>query len=1312
MKNKKRKQNSGKGRKAFRRSISAVALALVLAASLLIQLPLNTNSLTVRADDRVSETGDASAADSKGADTGLSTDQAEKTEKQTEDQTAADDKAEAENVSAESDPSEEADQASDGPAKEQKDAKAVNDSKDGQEFTYRATTDSGIQVTVKAEQSVLPCPGEEITLEVKDLTAAELDQNEKNLYSGVLSKQAENVSQVLEAQTDNKGEVTEKVIDPKTLETKDDAASNLTVENNADGTKIIIVGSDDKTQVTNYLVDVKLMHNGEEIEPTGEVDVEFQSEILKENGSTEATSAEAGITHLDTAEGKAVDTGAQIDKNKGTAKLKTESFSTYLVVKGGSGETDLKTALTEAGDGDIVQLNDDIQDAKKNSAYGINTGWQIEISKKVTLDLHGHRIWISGGNNVNGLFIVKNGGSLTITDRTISADNTHLTGEAITEGKKYGNIASMDTDRKTLTYYVTKSNGKVTKYTYSYGETGYIDGNISNSSGGVIYVESGGTLKLEKGLLTNTADNSHIIYGVNGSNVEITGGYVCGSNSTETGAGIYFSGSELKMSGGVIAANSSSNGTSNENSNAIPQGGGGICVNGESHGSTLSLSGGIISGNQVTKATGFGAGVLAQNQSTIDISGDAYITNNKLSGGNFSDGTGLYGGGGIAACGYVSNVINMSGGYVTGNESWLGGGGLFVGASNYNKRGTTPSELTLTKGDVSYNVADYGEGGGIRVSKKSTATINPAKGDTVNIKNNATHTVNDWGGGGIFVQQEGTLKLENAYIKENVAKGAGGGLAGCPTGNISIDMSRTAIFDNEAKKESYSGGTEGKKDDQDFLKPDFIKNGNKVNDLFIVANYSDGHNNSTSKVIAAISGDMLGGGSEDWTGDIVDEAHSHSASNNESVSYTLENPISSGETVYAVHLAALTANPSQTSKDNALKNARVFIMDNYSSVHGGGIMTNGNVEAIENTEIVNYPSIAITGKKSFPGKIQDGQFEFYLLSKKPKLNSDSWVYDEDSSRSVIKNDENGYLTSGKVNKDGTFTIDQFTLNDFDTNKLQAGDNSQKTFYLIEARGDDPSIKYDDHYYEINVTFRYTRTNEIKFSQGGSKTTYALSWNSVDIKKIDANSSDDTGTALSAPDFSLDSSLQNSPLNEKINILNGDNQSTFENSYKNVKLKIHKYDKDKGVTSALSGAVFRLLGEDKLAQISNDANGNDIQSLTTDENGNVTIEALNYGTYYLKEITAPAGYNTCELIKVVIDQNGVTYTIGSNDEINTAVVDTDNAYVINVPNTPGSKLPNTGGNGTKWIFALGAMLVLLSITYKFTLRQKRERREEQ
>lgn len=135
----------------------------------------------------------------------------------------------------------------------------------------------------------------------------------------------------------------------------------------------------------------------------------------------------------------------------------------------------------------------------------------------------------------------------------------------------------------------------------------------------------------------------------------------------------------------------------------------------------------------------------------------------------------------------------------------------------------------------------------------------------------------------------------------------------------------------------------------------------------------------------------------------------------------------------------------------------------------------------------------------------------------------------------------------------------------------------------------------------------------------------------------------------------------------------------------------------GTDTPLSGAKFQLYTDEPCKnEVNVKLDGTDYLVGSTDTNKNVmtspastgefTIKGLKAGTYYLKEIEAPTGYNLlAKAIKVVIADNGQVQV-----EKNGAVT---NVKRVEVQNKSGTLLPSTGGAGTTMIYLVGALLVL-------------------
>ncbi len=90
-------------------------------------------------------------------------------------------------------------------------------------------------------------------------------------------------------------------------------------------------------------------------------------------------------------------------------------------------------------------------------------------------------------------------------------------------------------------------------------------------------------------------------------------------------------------------------------------------------------------------------------------------------------------------------------------------------------------------------------------------------------------------------------------------------------------------------------------------------------------------------------------------------------------------------------------------------------------------------------------------------------------------------------------------------------------------------------------------------------------------------------------------------------------------------------------------------------------------------------GEKVTYATSDENGNVVVYGLAYGTYYLVETESPNGYNRL----------GTTLEIMINDDSHTA------EEVIVIENESGIVLPDTGGIGTTVFTVIGASLIVLA-----------------
>lgn len=737
-----------------------------------------------------------------------------------------------------------------------------------------------------------------------------------------------------------------------------------------------ILGEEQAEPERSYLLDITLWHGEEEIEPTGSVTVTFSG--------IDTEGLYPKVYHIDTNAQTATDMEAKTGEN-GDVTVDTDHFSYYEVQL-----LSLRTLSGYVGDafinGGEFQLTGDAW-----TADGANSPI-LSITQDTTIDLNGHTLTISKANQY---FDVHEGAKLTIMDSSDSIQDT----ESTVTGNLYGNKAELEND--TLTYYITESTPTGTgttetlvKHTVPLTGAGKIL--CQEASEQVILVK--GTLELQSGVLQNTG-GKHIVL-VDRGTLDVNGGYIVGGGSDGTpGGGIYVDNGTVNIQGGVIAANRGSSG------------GGIFFQNG-----TLNISGGAVTGNWVNSGHDNGGGIYVKS-GTLNLSGEGYVTNNyKACDCNDcrNDVNNTHGGGGIALAN--SSVMNMTGGYVTGNYSGLAGGGIYAGFFGNNVG------FTMNGGTIAGNCAELGEGGGLRIAGGTNGVIQAT--NKVYITNNITNSNNDWGGGGIFVQEKGNLSIMNALITGNTAGGFGGGVGACPTGEtLIVNQDGAAIYGNTASGTNMSGGGNNKTYDSTLAQTSEVFTRNGYADYFCVR-ARDGANGP----ISLVTGLMAGGGAANWTGSCD------------------EQPVTIGKTGYAAakYLFGLNARPDDTAKSQAVDAAKVIITGNHSNIHGGGIMTNGGLILGDpgGKVVTATPELDITGTKAL---LKDGVKQNEGLNFQFKL------------------------TDSEGKEVGTATSDAATGQFSISPDVQYSQTGTHTYTLSEVKGDRAGVTYDTNVHTIQVT---------------------------------------------------------------------------------------------------------------------------------------------------------------------------------------------------------------------------------------------------
>lgn len=167
-----------------------------------------------------------------------------------------------------------------------------------------------------------------------------------------------------------------------------------------------------------------------------------------------------------------------------------------------------------------------------------------------------------------------------------------------------------------------------------------------------------------------------------------------------------------------------------------------------------------------------------------------------------------------------------------------------------------------------------------------------------------------------------------------------------------------------------------------------------------------------------------------------------------------------------------------------------------------------------------------------------------------------------------------------------------------------------------------------------------------------------------------------------------------------------------------KMNIVKYTMEQETEKKLAGATFKLSRDEAGAQVIKLVKVDDttyrlalptetdtaVDTITTGETGELVINGLADGTYYLTETKAPRGYNLLrEPVNVTIghkDANGkLTETSFVADQ-----TETDTSGVVKVENNAGAELPSTGGIGTTVFYVLGSAMALGAVILLVTKKR--------
>lgn len=193
-----------------------------------------------------------------------------------------------------------------------------------------------------------------------------------------------------------------------------------------------------------------------------------------------------------------------------------------------------------------------------------------------------------------------------------------------------------------------------------------------------------------------------------------------------------------------------------------------------------------------------------------------------------------------------------------------------------------------------------------------------------------------------------------------------------------------------------------------------------------------------------------------------------------------------------------------------------------------------------------------------------------------------------------------------------------------------------------------------------------------------------------------------------------------------------NNPYIENDYKEkkdevrvftFKLNVDKVD-GKNESIRLAGAEFELyrgnenapsndkvnfvLKSDGVYRLAKAGDTNTVTKLITTASGNIKVEGLKDGVYWLKETKAPAEYNkAAEPFKVQLIQQKIDGKGTANLECGDAATEIKHQQTVKVVNNKGTIIPSTGGMGTT-VFMVAGIVIMACAVVTLMLLLKRQK----
>ena len=398
-----------------------------------------------------------------------------------------------------------------------------------------------------------------------------------------------------------------------------------------------------------------------------------------------------------------------------------------------------------------------------------------------------------------------------------------------------------------------------------------------------------------------------------------------------------------------------------------------------------------------------------------------------------------------------------------------------------------------------------------------------------------------------------------------------------------------------------------------------------------------------------------------------------------------------------------------TQLNTSADNAKSFFADLAANVKNGTIVLTGSANGAGNTTISNleigtYLVLIEGGVKIY---------QPIAVNVIPKYNdaTGNWEIDNqtitDTKSTLPEITKAVDVKNITINTKATYTIDatipsypaNATANSFVvSDKLPTGLTYNGDIKVYGMTGDVPSeLTANTHYTLTTGSADVDYTISFKYDQIKTYTKVRIVYSATANKGIVLGVTGNTNTAYL--------NYNNSPYNT----------SSWTEKTANAKIYSFGFDITKVAkednNTTLSGAEFELRDTADGAAYSlvktadgkyRVADATDVDTVTTvavDTNGNLIIDGLKAGKYYLKETKAPAGgYRVPSKafeIEIKDDNND-----GKEDVSGTAYAE------VKIENSKGFELPSTGGMGTIMFTVGGIVLIALGFGLLLVIRKRR------